>query len=186
MVLAKWYSGDRGMYPARITSITGSKSDPVYIVKFKNYDTTETLRLKDIRPISNPNKRKADGAPAVHSPAPPQPQIPGVISAAPDIDEVAAAQHREPSKVSDGPPRPAKMPKKIKATKELEAGKNKWQDWASKGKGMKKVGVKKESMFRTPEGVHGRVGFIGSGQTMRKDPTRSRHIYQMEGGEEGA
>lgn len=22
------------------------------------------------------------------------------------------------------------------------------------------------------------VGFIGSGQTMRKDPTRSRHIYQ--------
>lgn len=23
------------------------------------------------------------------------------------------------------------------------------------------------------------VGFTGSGQTMRKDPTRSRHIYQV-------
>lgn len=23
------------------------------------------------------------------------------------------------------------------------------------------------------------VGFTGSGQTMRKDPTRSRHVYQM-------
>lgn len=28
------------------------------------------------------------------------------------------------------------------------------------------------------------VGFTGSGQTMRKDPTRSRHIYQMNGEEE--
>ncbi|RBQ65678.1 hypothetical protein VDGD_21697 [Verticillium dahliae] len=34
-------------------------------------------------------------------------------------------------------------------------------------------------MFRTPEGVHGRVGFTGSGQAMRKDPTRSRHVYQQ-------
>lgn len=28
------------------------------------------------------------------------------------------------------------------------------------------------------------VGFVGSGQAMRKDPTRSRHIYQQ-GEEEG-
>ena len=29
------------------------------------------------------------------------------------------------------------------------------------------------------------VGFTGSGQQMRKDPTRSRHIYQQGGEEEG-
>jgi survival of motor neuron-related-splicing factor 30 len=29
------------------------------------------------------------------------------------------------------------------------------------------------------------VGFTGSGQTMRKDPTRSRHIYQTNGDDEG-
>ncbi|KAA8565590.1 hypothetical protein EYC84_009442 [Monilinia fructicola] len=144
MVLAKWHSGDKGFYPARITSITGSSTSPVYIVKFKNYDTTETLRAKDIKPIVNPNK-----------PA--------------DIDpELAQQSKREPSKVSDGPTRPAKVPKKIKAKKELDDGKKKWQDFAAKGKFGK--AAKKESMFRTPDGVNGRVGFTGSGQSMRKDP----------------
>jgi survival-of-motor-neuron-related-splicing factor 30 len=201
MVLAKWYSGDKGFYPARITSITGSSTAPIYIVKFKNYDTTETLRAKDIKPIANLNKRKADGTPVVSS-IPPPPVNPSVISAAADIDPALAQQtKKEPSKVSDGPTRPAKVPKKIKANKELEAGKNKWQDFASKGKFGK--AAKKESMFRTPEGVNGRgkltdykivveklligfaVGFTGSGQTMRKDPARSRHIYQTNGEDEG-
>ncbi|KAH6679758.1 hypothetical protein B0J14DRAFT_650136 [Halenospora varia] len=181
-VLAKWHSGDKGFYPARITSITGSSNAPVYIVKFKSYDTTETLRAKDIKPIVNPNKRKADGTPVVAS-IPTPPSTSNVISAAADINpELAQQTKREPSKVSDGPVRPAKVPKKIKANKELDAGKKKWQDFASKGKIGKSA--KKESMFRTPEGVHGRVGFTGSGQTMRKDPTRSRHIYQTNGDEE--
>jgi survival-of-motor-neuron-related-splicing factor 30 len=153
-VLAKWHSGDKGFYPARITSITGSSTAPVYIVKFKNYDTTETLRAKDIKPIVNPNKRKADGTPVVAS-IPTPPVNTNVISAAADINpDLAQKTKREPSKVSDGPVRPAKVPKKIKANKELEAGKSKWQDFASKGKFGK--AAKKESMFRTPEGVNGR------------------------------
>ncbi|EKD15233.1 uncharacterized protein L3040_001603 [Drepanopeziza brunnea f. sp. 'multigermtubi'] len=182
MVLAKWHSGDKGFYPARITSITGSSTAPVYIVKFKSYDNTETLRAKDIKPIANPNKRKADGTPvATVQPSPPVNS--NVISAAADINpELAHQTKREPSKVSDGPVRPAKVPKKIKANKELEAGKSKWQDFAAKGKFGK--AAKKESMFRTPEGVNGRVGFTGSGQSMRKDQTRSRHIYQNNGEDE--
>lgn len=182
-VLAKWHSGDKGFYPARITSITGSSTAPVYIVKFTSYDTTETLRAKDIKPMVNPNKRKADGTPVITSIPTPPPVSSNVISAAADINpELAHQTKREPSKVSDGPVRPAKIPKKIKANKELEAGKSKWQDFATKGKFGK--AAKKESMFRTPEGVNGRVGFTGSGQTMRKDPARSRHIYQTNGDEE--
>ncbi|TGO51910.1 hypothetical protein BOTNAR_0341g00080 [Botryotinia narcissicola] len=177
------HSGDKGFYPARITSITGSSTSPVYIVKFKNYDTTETQRAKDIKPIVNPNKRKADGTLVVAS-VPTPPSTSNVISAAADIDpELAQQSKREPSKVSDGPTRPAKVPKKIKAKKELDDGKKKWQDFAAKGK-FGKAG-KKDSMFRTPDGVNGRVGFTGSGQSMRKDPTRSRHIYQTNGDEEG-
>lgn len=190
-VLAKWYSGDKGFYPARITSITGSSNDPVYIVKFKTYDTVETLRSRDIKPVSN--KRKADGAFTGSSPS--TPTTPsgfspasssghGVISAGPNIDaEAKARMDREKAAAGAlGDEDKPKKPKKIKATKELEKGKAKWQDWAAKGpKGVKK----KESMFRTPEGVHGRVGFTGSGQSMRKDPTRSRHIYQT-GGEDDA
>lgn len=196
-VLARWMSGDKAFYPARITSITGSSSKPVYIVTFKNYATTETLSAQDIKPTAiDSKKRKADGTPGTPS----TPSVPlnntNVISAAADINPALASQaKKEPSKVSDGPTRPAKVPRKVKANKELEAGKNKWQEFATKGKGAAKF-AKKDSMFRTPDGVNARgtrslasstlkviaksliVGFTGSGQEMRKDPGRSRHIYQ--------
>lgn len=154
-VLAKWKSGDRGFYPARITSITGSSSKPVYIVTFKGYSNTETLSAHDIKPISNDSKkRKADGSPAA-SIVSNAPASSGVISAAADIDPTLASQaKREPSKVSDGPTRPPKVPRKVKAKKELEAGKSKWQDFSTKGKSSKTG--KKDSMFRTPEGVNAR------------------------------
>jgi survival of motor neuron-related-splicing factor 30 len=154
-VSARWKSGDGSFYPARITSITGSKSKPVYIVTFKNYANTETLSVKDIKPISGDlRKRKADGMPGASS-MPTPPSNPNIISAAANVDPALASQARqEPSKVSDGPPRPAKVPRKVKAGKELEAGKSKWQDFTTKGKVGK--GAKKESMFRTPDGVNAR------------------------------
>lgn len=142
-VMAKWLSGDKGFYPAKITSITGSASAPVYVVKFKSYDNTETLRSRDIRPVSN--KRKAE------APAPPPPSAgpaqPGLVSSA------GATTYPNAAKEGDGEVKPPK-PKKIKAKKELEAGKNKWQDFNNKSKFGKSN--KKESMFRTPEGIHGR------------------------------
>ncbi|KAL1964732.1 hypothetical protein VTN77DRAFT_6599 [Rasamsonia byssochlamydoides] len=182
-VLARWVSGDNAFYPARITSITGSSSNPVYIVSFKSYGTTETLTAKDIKPISSngdSRKRKADGTPGTTSSqaAASNPAHSSVISAAADINPALANQaRREPSKVSDGPIRPAKVPRKVKANRELEEGKSKWQDFTSKSKFAR--ATKKESMFRTPEGINARVGFTGSGQAMRKDPARSRHIYQQ-------
>ena len=166
---------------------------------FKSYSTTETLSAQDIKPLSNDRKRKADGTPGTPV-GPMMPTNSNVISAAADIDPALASQaKREPSKVSDGPTRPAKVPRKVKANKELEAGKSKWQDFATKGKFGKST--KKDSMFRTPEGVNARgkfhifnshfstnciaVGFTGSGQQMRKDPSRSRHIYQQGAEDEG-
>lgn len=165
-VMAKWLTGDRGFYPARITSITGSSTDPIYIVKFKSYDTTEQLRSRDIRPVAQ--KRKADGTPtsgaaASSSAAPSQPPIPstssssntpGVISAAANIDLELAQKSREAALGNAGEAKP--KAKKIKATKELEAGKSKWQEFNTKSKFAKAQKNKKDSMFRTPEGVHGR------------------------------
>ncbi|KAL1867319.1 hypothetical protein Daus18300_006438 [Diaporthe australafricana] len=185
-VLAKWVSGDKGFYPARITAVTGSSTQPIYTVKFKSYDTSETLRANNIRP--NSNKRKADGSNptagpstsgSVNSPITPGATTPGgttslnngiVLTSAPSVYPQA-----EQNAAADGE-KPVKKFKKIKANKELEKGKNKWQDFNNKSKFGKSQ--KKDSMFRTPDGVHGRVGFTGSGQTMRKDPTRSRHVYQ--------
>ncbi|RMZ89885.1 hypothetical protein DV736_g2892, partial [Chaetothyriales sp. CBS 134916] len=184
-VSARWKSGDGGFYAARITSITGSKHDPVYLVKFQKYDTTETLKGKDIKLLSaEAKKRKADTISGTSTPTTQQPAAanPSVISAAANVDTSLMNQvKREPSKVSDGPIRPAKIPRKVKANKELEAGKAKWQDFATKGKFGKSSFGKKESMFRTGESFTARVGFTGSGQEMRKDPTRSRNIYQRDG-----
>ena len=147
-VMAKWVSGDKGFYPARITSITGSSTAPIYLVKFKSYDNTETLRSRDIRPVSN--KRKADGPPAaaVSVPAP----APGVVSSA------GATVYPDAKKEAENDPNAPKPPKakKIKAKKELEAGKNKWQEFNAKSKFGKS---KKDSMFRTPDGVHARGQF---------------------------
>jgi survival-of-motor-neuron-related-splicing factor 30 len=159
-ILARWVSGDNSFYPARITSITGSSSNPVYLVSFKSYGTVECLTAKDLRPISgnDSRKRKADGSSGNSASQSPAPQLPNssVISAAADINPALANQARnEPSKASDGPARPAKAPRKVKATRELEAGKMKWKDFASKGK----LG-RKDSMFRTGDGVNARGMFV--------------------------
>ncbi|KAK2736906.1 hypothetical protein FQN57_000509 [Myotisia sp. PD_48] len=210
-VLARWVSGDNTFYPARITSITGSSTNPVYIVSFKSYSTTETLNAKDIKPISSnnnnftpnnnnnnnntnntninnnttnndPKKRKADATSTsgLSTPQPASSSDPSVISAAADINPDLANQARTttPSTFPDGSPRPTKQPRKVKAKRDLEAGKNKWHDFTNKSKFGKSA--KKDSMFRTPEGIHARVGFTGSGQQMRKDPTRTKHIYSQE------
>lgn len=149
-VMAKWLSGDKGFYPAKITSTTGSSTDPIYIVKFKTYDNTETLRSHDIRPMSN--KRKADGTPsaAASIPASSENPAPGVVKSA------GATHYPDAKRENDAAADASKLPKpkKIKANKELEAGKNKWQEFNSKSKFGKKG--KKDSMFRTPDGVHGR------------------------------
>jgi survival of motor neuron-related-splicing factor 30 len=161
-VLAKWLSGDKAFYPARITSITGSSTAPIYIVKFKNYDTTETLRAKDIRPISN--KRKADGIPAPTSstatpalpssvPSTETPSTGVVASAAASMYPQQAVKRDAEQQGADAAANPPKS-KKIKANKELEAGKSKWQEFSSKSKFGKTH--KKDSMFRTGEGVNAR------------------------------
>lgn len=184
-VLAKWVSGDKGFYAARITSVTGSSTQPIYTVKFKSYDTVETMRAKDIKPVgsgggngngsgngggsssSSGNKRKADGVAASSSAADASPTgtAPGassfsfagtgatasnngiVLQSAPSVYPQTEQQPADGEK-------PAKKFKKIKATKELEKGKSKWQEFTTKGKFGK--AAKKDSMFRTPEGVHGR------------------------------
>jgi len=151
-VMAKWVTGDKAFYAARIISITGSKADPIYTVSFKSYGNSETVRSQDIRAIaSESKKRKADSTVPTPS-TPTTPNSSNVISAAANINPDLV--RKEPSKVSDGPARPAKAAKKIQATKVLEAGKNKWQDFSAKGK-MGKA-VKKESMFRTGEGMTAR------------------------------
>ncbi|KAF2423405.1 hypothetical protein EJ08DRAFT_672574 [Tothia fuscella] len=157
----------RQFAPASIIQITGSQANPKYYVKYEGYSEFATLDSDQIKSIEN-KKRKADHVST--------PSNSSVISAAANINHTLANQVKhEPSKVSDGPIRPAKIPKKIKQQKQLEEGKNKWKAFTAGKAGKAST---KQSMFRTGEGVTARVGFTGSGQTMRKDAPRTKHVYQ--------
>ncbi|KAJ5223881.1 hypothetical protein N7468_008423 [Penicillium chermesinum] len=178
-VLARWVSGNGGFFPARITSITGSVANPMYLVSFKGYNTMDNVTLKDLKPLGHESrKRKADSTPggsASASPAPSPVSSGNVITAPAEINPALATKARDDAKnAGDSAGRPSKASRKGKASRELEAGKTKWQEFSAKSKG--KFG-KKESMFRTGEGVNARVGVTGSGQQMRRDPTRSRNTY---------
>lgn len=171
IVLARWKQGDGSFYNAKITSKTGSSANPVYTVLFKTDGSTQTCYGKDIRPLSNEaKKRKADhlSGSSIPSTTTGTTSIPNssVISAVSTVDPKLAQQaKREPSLVSDGPTRPVKIPRKVKAKNELEAGKSKWQDFAAKSKG--KYG-KKDSMFRT-----------GESATARGKQNTSIHLHQQ-------
>ena len=154
-VMGKW-PGDGREYKAKVLTITGSRNAPMYHVRWTIDNSTDTLPAHEIKSIANdPKKRKADGSTAVPPMASSAAANPGVISAPPNINSEAAKQSRpEPSKVSDGPARPAKIPKKINTNKVLEGHKSKWSDFQTKNKYGKKS--QKDSMFRTGEGVNAR------------------------------
>ncbi|KAI5849736.1 hypothetical protein BZA05DRAFT_401378 [Tricharina praecox] len=185
-VLARWTSGDNQLYPARITSVTGSLKNPVYLVKFTQYNVTEQLYPKDIKPAGNASKKRKLDSPATPTGGNATPNGGAVISQ-PAAINAELAEARRDQLGADASQKPAKKGRKLEQKKVLEAGQKKWQDFAAKGvKG--KMGKTKRigeaSMFRTPDSVHGRVGFTGSGQPMRKDVTRGKHIYQQAEDEE--
>lgn len=215
-VSAKWMR-DKSFYPAKIISITGSASAPIYTVVFDGYDEKATVRGHEIRPLySQAQKRKADDSPVASNPSTPiTTTMPasantGVISAAANINpELALAAKKESAKPLDGP-RGDKPAKKIKNSKYLNKSVSNWQSWQATSKTSGKIAkvVKKESMFRTGQSETARgktkpflhihnmemnsgtrltivtVGFTGSGNQMRKDAERSRHVYNVEDADE--
>lgn len=168
-VSARWTSGDGGFYPARITSITGSSSDPVYIVKFHKYNVTETLKGGNIKVLSGKDALGVSGA--LSGPGGPNAgrgkasakdkASNTVISQPANINSALAEEHRRNAalNVLGADTRGAKVQKKLKHGKELNEGKKKWLEFANKGVkvgGGVKRRIGETSMFRTPEGVHGR------------------------------
>ncbi|KAI9708631.1 MAG: hypothetical protein M1820_003849 [Bogoriella megaspora] len=201
VIMAKWISGDKQFYQAKIIGVYGSSANPKYTVRFIDYDGyTEQVGIQDTYVVQSsskkrkadtyatpiePKKQKADVSPVAGPAAttaaatgPVASSSTGIISAAPNINKELASQvKKEPSKVSDGPARPAKVARKVKANKELESTKNNWKNFNA---GLSKKGIKtKESMFRVPDNPNARVGFTGSGKAMSKDIVRTKHVYSM-------
>ncbi|KAF2193515.1 hypothetical protein K469DRAFT_712293 [Zopfia rhizophila CBS 207.26] len=181
IVEAKWE--DRQWYKAKILSSLGSSANPKYTVGFVDYkDSHLTVDRSQIRPLLNEGKkRKADGAVVTPSAAATTIKAPAVISAAASIN--VAEPKQEPSKVSDGPPRPQKVPRKIGTNGALNKKQKSWKEFMARGGGDKKA-HKKDSMFRSGDSVGSKVGVTGSGAGMRKDQARKRHIFKPDEEEE--
>lgn len=166
-VLAKWVTGDHQFYPAKITSITGSAANPVYVVKFMEYNETQTLKSHQLKNLTEQKKRALDIAKerqVAISPIPPPPP----------------ANHRG----AIPPPPPSEpIPKKTKPSinQELKKSASTWSNFAKSGpktKGIvgRKKAIGESSMFRTND--DGRVGVIGSGKGMTADPgKREKHVF---------
>lgn len=177
VVLAKWISGDHHFYEAKITSITGNQADPVYAVKFLEYNEIQTLHGHQLRDLNEHKKRALEtsfGAKFIKTnPVPPPP--PSSVPAPPSsLTKESVLDTTKPATKKKGP-----------STKEsLAQSANNWTSFAKSGpKTTKKVGKRKAigegSMFRTEEG--GRVGVIGSGRAMTSDPgKRARHVFESD------
>ena len=161
-VLAKWSSGDRGFYPAVVTSISGSSVHPQYVVRFDIDGTMETIsdlaKLKP-HPVEN-KKRKADTLSDETS------KIPGVISAPANIDpNLASKARKDAATANDASHQFKKSHRQIQPNKQLEGNKANWQKFQKHGK-TPKAG-KKESQFRTGDGFNAR-GESPSSETFDK------------------
>lgn len=225
-VSAKWLAGDKRFYDAKITAISGKSTDPVYTVVFLVDNSTGTVRQHEVRPLQDPSKPSTtDPTTSIPSAGPASStsgsfnsgtfsSTPGQPSSQPQLNPgfkkgkpgSGAAGNTASTSTAETPldpsaPQPAR---KIRNKRELEDGKNKWQQFKKS-----KVGARKESIFRTGDSVTARgmswhfpsfppisrivypsffiqranshryaVGFTGSGQAMRKDAARSRHTYE--------
>lgn len=179
-VSAKWITGDHQFYPAKITSITGSQADPVYTVKFLEYNEIQTLHSHQIRGINQHKKRTVDApkrAPTNGPTSPTSLQTPETSLQPPPPPPSSTGS------TAKGPPGQAAK-KKPSMKENLAQSATSWNSFAKSGpKTTKKVGRQKAigegSMFRTEEG--GRVGVIGSGRAMTSDPgKRGRHIFETD------
>lgn len=157
-VLAKWVTGDHQFYPAKITSITGPPSNHIYVVKFIEYNETQTLHGHQLKNISEQKKRALEVK----------------------KDKIVATLPQQTVKLPPPPP-PEPLKKRAKVTHELTKSQNSWTAFAKQGPKTKAtVGKRKaigeSSMFRTSD--DGRVGVIGSGKGMTSDGrTRGKHVW---------
>ena len=139
-VMAKWVSGDKAFYPAKITSVTGSSANPIFTVTFKGYGNTDRLGAADLKQFTHPDTKKRKADESTSSPAP------GVIRSGPNLNANALELENTGDDNTKEKPK-----KKLKSKGQLEKGRNAWQSF-SKGK-MSGL-YKKDSMFRTGEGVN--------------------------------
>jgi len=159
------YTADKKWYKAVVTSISERIGEFFYDVTYLDYGNSEELPETDIREL--PNKRKRE------EPVPEKPlevkelPIPKHLKILPS--DTPAAREVKKKKIH----RIKSKNRLMKAEVNRNLKQNAWQQFL-KGGNKKKTGFftgrRKESIFKSPDSVTGKVGVTGSGKEMTNNP----------------
>jgi len=159
------YSGDGKYYPCTIEKIT----EAGYHVKFRKYNNKEIVSLYHLKEVES-----GDQLPDVSNMK--EFKMPDHLKILPNDSEAVRKKKK-------------KKQKALKAafkTQEIEQAssekQNKWASFNEKAaqskKGHFQVSKHRESIFKTPDSVTGKVGVTGSGKAMTEYRERSRYIFE--------
>lgn len=172
LVEAKWTDG--AWYEARIESI--DKSNSKIRIVFSNYNHSEELSVEEIRTIKSTKKRSLSELTLSEDG---QLKIPKSLQIHPNDSEEAKSWKKKRLKYLKSQLRLQNK------EEERNTRKTAWKDFSSKSNKPKTgfmTGRKKESIFKSPDTVDGKVGVVGSGKGMTKfSDTRTKYFELKKG-----
>jgi len=174
-VLAKWHV-DGKFYPARIASVSGSTSDPVYTVIFNIDSSTEVLRHADVKAPKDYSRKRGYEQDYSSNKRGDSPAMGTTVT----DDGGEAGPDGGPKKVMKKAEKKAVKEDERKArVAEQNAKQTSWQSFAKKSvkKGVKIAGFTGESQFKSPDNPYGRVGVVGSGKGVTQHAEKKRAVF---------
>jgi survival-of-motor-neuron-related-splicing factor 30 len=184
VILARWLSGDKQYYQAKITSVTGSSHNPMYTVRFtrKDIKSVETVNSDCVRPLLQNRGNSA----SVTKESQFKPSFQAELTSTPNdhtartrpTSSLESGRPVNDTALSDKAKKPSHLPSKAQL---LDTNKQKWQQFTKKGlkmgKGVKSKKLGESSMFQSPLDATGKVGVVNSGRGVTKPKPRARHVF---------
>ncbi|KAF8922479.1 hypothetical protein CPB85DRAFT_1267778 [Mucidula mucida] len=154
--LAKYSDGS--WYPARITFVGGSPENRVYSIVFKGYNTTEQVKLSELKALPQHHQYTA-----------------------PSSNKRKLSKQEEEEREKKKKKNEKKLETRAAKAKEQNHKQATWQKFAKKSekKGVHIAGVAGTSIFKTPDNPLGRVGVTGSGKGMTESASRGKHVFTL-------
>ena len=161
------YSGDGKYYPCTIEKI----ADGGYHVKFRKYNNKEIVSLYHLKEVVTRDEALPDVSDMKEF------KMPDHLKILPNDSEI---QRKKKKKKQKALKQSFKNQQIERASTQKQ---NQWSDFKNKTVQQKKgLQVGRESIFRSPETVEGKVGVTGSGKAMTQFNQRSRYVFEDEAG----
>lgn len=133
-VLARWVSGDKQFYPAKVTAVTGSNANPMYMVKFPSKDgTVDTVRAEGVKRYNVPSSHAPQSRSGSETSRNKPSFSPSAAAAASNNPQQSSTNNSNVNGYNKGNKQPSKA-------SILDESKNKWKQFQSRGSKSKRIG----------------------------------------------